>query len=121
MFRLIVFCLFFLLSQSLVGQKANYINVESDPQKDLTSSIKQIDIYPNPANEYLFVQTSISLSENTEFELRSLLGTYMTVQPENLGNGKYRFQIKDFPVGYYFIIVRNEKTLFKKAIKFLKS
>jgi len=81
----------------------------------------KIELYPNPAVDFLIVQISNSSLENAKFEIRSLLGTQMTVTSEDLGGGRYRFPVKDFSTGYYFVVVEDEKQRFKKAFRFLKN
>lgn len=80
----------------------------------------QVDIYPNPATEYITVDLSESQSRNVEFELRSMIGTIIRIEPENIGYNKYRIPLKDYATGYYFLIVKDEHIRFKKAFKFLK-
>ena len=56
-----------------------------------------------------------------EFELNSMIGNKLIIDPEELGYGKYRISLKDFATGYYFLIVKDEDSRFKKAYKFLKN
>ncbi|GAB4234808.1 MAG: hypothetical protein Tsb0034_08630 [Ekhidna sp.] len=79
----------------------------------------KISVYPNPAVEFVIVQIDGDIS-TTEFELNSMIGNRLTIKPEEIGIGKYRFQVKDLATGYYFLIVKDEEKRFKKAYKFLK-
>ena len=79
-----------------------------------------ISVYPNPAVEYLMVQVDSDL-KNAKFELNSMIGNKLVIQPEEMGNGKYRIPVKQLATGYYFLIVKNEDKRFKKAFKFLKN
>ncbi len=88
--------------------------------QDFLDKANRIDVYPNPAQEFLIVQVSNSNVQDLKFEIRSLLGQEMIVVPEDLGNGKYRFAIKDFSVGYYFVIVKDSQGIVNLAKKFLK-
>lgn len=80
----------------------------------------KISIYPNPAVEYIVIELDQSLN-NASFELNSMIGNRILVEPEELGFGKYRITLKDFATGYYFLVVKDEATRFNKAIKFLKN
>ena len=80
----------------------------------------QVDIYPNPATDYLTVEFSDTQADNVEFELRSMIGTTIRISPEKIGYNQYRIVLKDYATGYYFLIVKDEKIRFKKAYKFLK-
>jgi hypothetical protein len=79
-----------------------------------------IDIYPNPAVRYLTVNIQNSTLENTEFELHSIIGNQMTISVQDLGQGKYRIPVENLATGYYFLVVKDEETRFKRAYKFLK-
>ena len=79
----------------------------------------KISIYPNPAVEFLVVQIDGDF-QNTQFELNSMIGNRLIIQPEEVGYGKYKIPVKDLATGYYFLVVKNEDKRFKKAYKFLK-
>jgi hypothetical protein len=80
----------------------------------------KIDIYPNPAVDYLQVQVDFPSAVKIQFELHSIIGNQMIIQVEDLGGGRYRIPVKEFASGYYFLIIKDEGTRFKKAFKFLK-
>lgn len=85
-------------------------------------SIKnKIEVYPNPAVEFLIVQISNSEMDNVEFEMYSLIGNKVVIKPEQVGSNKYRISVKDFSSGYYFLLVKDDKKRFEKALKFLKN
>jgi hypothetical protein len=86
-----------------------------------TLQTNKIDIYPNPAVEYLIVQVANSTLENTEFEMHSIIGNQMSIKAQDLGQGRYRIPVENFATGYYFLIVKDDKARFKKAFKFLKN
>ncbi|MEP5612521.1 MAG: T9SS type A sorting domain-containing protein [Cyclobacteriaceae bacterium] len=86
---------------------------------DLSQEAK-ISVYPNPAVEYIVVEFDSSL-KNATFELNSMIGNKMTIQPEELGFGKYRISVKDFATGYYFLIVQDKAARVKEAVRFLKN
>ena len=102
-------------------------NNSRDPEEndiivqDFLDKANRIDVYPNPAQEFLIVQITNSNVQDLKFEIRSLLGQEMIVVPEDLGNGKYRFPVKDFAVGYYFVIVKDSQGILNLAKKFLKA
>ena len=80
----------------------------------------KIDIYPNPAVEYLIVQITNSTLDKMEFEMHSIIGNQMTIKAQDLGNGRFRIPVESFATGYYFLIVKDENARFKRAFKFLK-
>lgn len=123
--RLSILLFGFLFAGTLAfAQEGN--NTQDPDEKDIIvqdflDKANRIDIYPNPAQEYLIVQITNSSVQDLKFEIRSLLGQEMIVVPEDLGNGKYRFPVKDFAVGYYFVIVKDTQGIINVANKFLKT
>lgn len=110
------FCL--ILAFSAVSQDAS----ERAPENAFASVIQEnkIDIYPNPAVEFLVIQVSNSTLENIEFELHSIIGNQMSINVQDLGQGKFRIPVENFATGYYFVVVKDEEMRFKRAYKFLK-
>jgi hypothetical protein len=80
----------------------------------------KVDIYPNPATDYLTVELSDANVQNVRFELRSMIGTTIRISPEKIGFNQYRIPLKEYATGYYFLIVQDDRVRFKKAYKFLK-
>jgi len=80
----------------------------------------KIEIYPNPAVDYLIVQVTNSTMQKAEFEMHSIIGNQMSIQVQDLGNGRYRIPVDQLAKGYYFLILKDESTRFKRAFKFLK-
>lgn len=81
----------------------------------------QIDVYPNPAVEFLMVEIKDSNLSNVEFEMHSIIGNTIRIEPEEVAKDTYKISVKNFNTGYYFLIVKDEYTRYKKAIKFLKN
>lgn len=97
----------------------SFAGLAQESVNELTQEGK-ISIYPNPAVEYVVIEFDQSL-KNVKFELNSMIGNKMFIEPEDLGYGKYRIPLKDFATGYYFLVVHDEEARFKKAYKFLKN
>ncbi|MFY0607987.1 MAG: T9SS type A sorting domain-containing protein [Cyclobacteriaceae bacterium] len=114
----------FLCLASLVGysqiEENNVISAESNIYHEPLTSTNKIEIYPNPAVEYIIVEIDNSTLTNTEFEMHSIIGTEIKITPEEMGNGRFRVNVKDYATGYYFLVVKDDVTRFKKAYRFLK-
>jgi hypothetical protein len=82
--------------------------------------VRSVEIYPNPATEYITVQVDNSSLYDVNIELRSMIGNVMSIQVEKIGNNRYRIPLKDFASGYYFVVVQDDFSRFRKAYKFLK-
>lgn len=90
------------------------------PNQALTVENK-IEVYPNPAAEFIIVEFENSSLENVAFEMHSIIGNRIEISYETLAYNKYRIPVKDLASGYYFLVVKDELSRFKKAYKFLKS
>ena len=94
---------------------------DSDPfGNNSLEMINKVEIYPNPSVEFLIVEIKNSELYDVEFEMRSIIGNKIIVVAENIGSDKFRFNVKQFPPGYYFIVVKDDNSQFKQAHKFLK-
>ncbi|MEQ9052822.1 MAG: T9SS type A sorting domain-containing protein [Marinoscillum sp.] len=105
-------------SQSGAG---NVVSAETNFYNQPLDISNKIEIYPNPAVEYVIVEISNSTLTNTEFEMHSIIGNEIKITPEEIGNGRFRVPVKDFATGYYFLVVKDEVSRFKKAYRFLKN
>ncbi len=104
---------------SLQGLAQNGFGLSSNSQ-DQNDFAAKIELFPNPAVDYVIVQITNNELRNPEIELRSMIGNQLRVDVEKISNDKYRVPLKDFASGYYFLIVKDEYSRFKKAVKFLK-
>lgn len=82
-------------NDSLKYQNSLFSNCKGDLVNIKENSSSLLSIYPNPTETTLYIESPINL-ENTEFELRDLLGKI--VHQIQLGNG-YRFEIHDLKLG----------------------
>lgn len=124
--RVVIGCLLFaLLGVNAYAQSAdNGEDPVSESPFRHTSGLdlkNQIEIYPNPAVDFLIIEVKDSDLANVEFEMHSIIGNTIKIEPEEVAKDTYKISVKDFNSGYYFLIVKDEYTRFKKAIKFLKN
>lgn len=98
------------------------ISAESGFKQGATMDVKNlVEIYPNPASEFLIVQIKDSDLTEVEFEMHSIIGNTIKIEPEEIAKDTYKISVKNFNTGYYFLIVKDDYTRYKKAIKFLKN
>ncbi len=108
-------------SASGQDQSSSNLQAENPILQQASIDIKnQIEVYPNPAVEFLIVEIQNSDLVDTEFEMHSLIGNQVTIDPEEIGYNLYRIPVKNFAAGYYFLVVKDEISRYKKAFKFLK-
>lgn len=81
----------------------------------------EVSFYPNPAIEFLIVEVSADQLKDAKFEMHSIIGNEMKIEPEKVAEGRFKIKVKDFAPGYYFLVVKDDKTHFSNAYKFLKN
>ena len=110
-------------SVSVFGQDRSSNSLQAENPLIQQASIdlrNQIEVYPNPAVEFLIVEIQYSELVDTQFEMHSLIGNEITIDPEEIGYNLYRIPVKSFATGYYFLVVKDDISRYKKAFKFLK-
>jgi len=80
----------------------------------------KFDIYPNPASEFVILESNTKNIQDFNFQIHSIIGNKINVSSNIVSNNKIKFSVKEISNGYYFIIVANDKSKYKKALKFLK-
>lgn len=115
------YILFLALALSVATVSAQQTNGQSSVFSTSTNEKNQIELYPNPAVDYLIVEISNPSITNAEFELHSIIGNRIRIEPEEIGYNRFRIPLKDYSTGYYFLVIRDEFSRFKKAYKFLKN
>ena len=60
------------------------------------------NIYPNPANETVWVETNVSFEKGT-IELLNTLGQVVTKHTVNQQSKKYNLDVSNIPSGIYFV------------------
>ena len=102
-------------AQSLPEESA--ISQETDP-------IKSVQIFPNPATEFLHVKLNDFPVEKARLTLHTIIGNTMDIETEIVEDhdqGKViRVKVKDLAAGYYLLAVKDEESKFRGTYKFLK-
>jgi hypothetical protein len=110
------------LSSASIGfATAQSEGVNIDKTATNNQQLSKIELYPNPAVDYIMIEIFESGISNIQFELRSMIGNRIEVEFEEIELNKYRIQLEDFASGYYFLVIRDDFNRYKKAYKFLKN
>lgn len=80
----------------------------------------KVEIFPNPTSDYLNIDLSHLELRSPKIEIRSIIGTRMTINLQKNGIKKYKVDVKSFPRGYYLVLVRDDPTKFQQTIRFSK-
>ena len=78
-----------------------------------------IGIYPNPAVDYIIIEIEKSQLGNPRFVLTSMIGNEIEITAETLGEDKFRIGLIGYPAGFYFLVIQDDLSQFKKAFRFL--
>ncbi|HMJ70829.1 MAG TPA: T9SS type A sorting domain-containing protein [Cyclobacteriaceae bacterium] len=89
----------------------------SGAQYNFTNSIS---IFPNPAIEYLNVKFDNPIAKKAKLTVHNVIGNTVEVESETIDDHEIRLKVKDLPVGYYLLAVRDEESNSRSTIKFLK-
>ena len=80
----------------------------------------RIEIYPNPAVDFVNIEIKESSLTNTQIVLHNIIGNKIEIIPEKIMDNKYRIDVKDLSPGYYLLSIKDPAVEFSKTYKFLK-
>jgi len=84
------------------------------------SIIESIEVYPNPASDYIFIKVSDPELEQISVEMFNIIGNKVSIDLEELQSGQYRVPLTKFNTGYYLLMVYDDQRNTNKAFKFMK-
>ena len=94
------------------GEVEDYcVNILDDPSSTEISALEEIRLYPNPANEQLYIQYG---NENQEYSISDINGRLLKVG--RLENGHSNVSLLDLPAGCYILNIESAG----KKVKFVK-
>ena len=87
------------------------INVSSPTGVSVVTELGTINVYPNPANDFINVEGTLSGSANLQVNILNIFGQKMINRAVNAsGNFSERISLENIPSGVYFIGVRSGDT-----------
>ena len=121
-FYLPIIFLFFLLPEVLFAQ-----NIPIDDKRELpklkTESLQigmDVDLFPNPAEEYLHVTIKNSQLKDVRIEMYNIIGNRLDFEVDKSNANTYKLNLKELHAGYYLVVVKDPISRFNKAYKFRK-
>jgi Secretion system C-terminal sorting domain len=111
--KILFVAVFLMIGLSVNGQEVSNSNAK-------TAVKVKIDVFPNPTTDYLTVDFSKLKLERPKIEIRNIVGSQMRATVEKLSKGKHRVDVKDYPPGYYLVVVKDDRTKFRQTVRFSK-
>lgn len=122
-FYALILILFFAFIQISVAQDSQIQNNSSElPQikKESLQVSMDVDLYPNPAVEFLNITLKNSNLKNVQFEMYNVIGNKIDYDIESVNSESYKIDVKEFNPGYYLLIIKDPISRYNKAFKFRK-
>jgi len=94
-------------------REENFGTNPSDP-------IKQVQVYPNPAIEFLSLKFETPQAKKVKLTVHNILGNSLEVEIEVVDEHEIKVKVKELATGYYFVSVRDEQANLRGTYKFLK-
>lgn len=117
LFLVVIMALASQIGWAQVLPEESAISQETDP-------IKSVQIFPNPATEFLHVKLNDFPAEKARLTLHTIIGNTMDIETEIVEDhdqGKViRVRVKDLAAGYYLLAVKDDESKFRGTYKFLK-
>lgn len=82
--------------------------------------VKSVEIYPNPATEYISVKFEAPVARKIRFTVHNVIGNTMELESEIIDEHEIKLRVKDLATGYYLISVKDERLNISSTYKFLK-
>lgn len=112
--KTILFAIFLALSATAFGQGTDGVFTET------TLIVKSVQMYPNPATDYLTIKLQSPHAGTVKLALHSVIGNILNVDKEQVDDYEVRIRVKELPAGYYFLSIKEEESALKATYKFLK-
>jgi hypothetical protein len=79
-----------------------------------------VDLFPNPATDYLNVTLKNTKLKNVEIEIYNIIGNKLDFELDRTKLNSYKISLKDLHSGYYLLLVKDPISRYNKAFKFQK-
>ncbi len=106
---------------SLFSKSSSSINDPEDKEivsDTVFSIVEKLDVYPNPADDYIFVKLEKSVKQEVKLEVMSFIGNKMNSSSEKIEDDLYKLNLRNIPSGHYYVMISYGSV--KEMKKFLK-
>ena len=122
-FYKLIFILVFTIGNLAIAQNSQIDNTKSELPKLKKESLQvafDVELYPNPAEEFLNITIKNSDLKNVQFEMYNVIGNKLEYEMESVNGSSYKINVKDSNPGYYLLIIKDPISRYNKAFKFRK-
>jgi hypothetical protein len=95
-------------------------NAQVKEEAFFSDPAKTVQVFPNPAVDVVSVKFESALAKTAKISLHNIIGNEIQVESEIIGDHEVLLKIKDLPIGYYMITVKQEESNQRSILKFLK-
>jgi hypothetical protein len=81
---------------------------------------KSVQIFPNPATDFVNVKIEQVRAQDLQLSLRNIIGNEISVETEIVDEHELRIRVKDLAAGYYLLAMKDHDSKFRGTYKFLK-
>jgi len=112
---------FFLITLlALTASLAGFSQTTDEGVTAVTDPVKKVELYPNPTTEFLNVKFEIPCAKRIKYTVYNVIGNSIEVETESIDEHEFQLKVKDLPVGYYLLSLRDPETNIKSTFRFLK-
>ncbi len=104
--KLIAYCL--ILSGLFLFQQIGQAKVSTSgvtPSPIIGEKFELLDVYPNPAIDYIFVKFTDKVASKATIEVRSFIGNKMKAKTAIESSNLVKVDIADMPAGHYYLLI----------------
>jgi len=114
---LFIFCFCLWVGVANAQSREEFAQVSNTEQREFSKSVQ---VFPNPAIEYLNVKFEEPVARRTNLILYNIIGSAMEAEKEVVDDYEVRLRVKDLPTGYYLLALKDEQSNQRGTFKFLK-
>lgn len=92
-----------------------WFNTES-PNATYELNGNKISIFPNPVDDYLFINFDNKLNIKTELEIYTATGQRIIFENNLIGQNNFKLNMNEFTAGVYFLEIKNEEGVFVERV-----
>ena len=111
---------FFITLLAMIASLAGFSQGLDEGATTASDPVKKVELYPNPATEFLNVKFEIACAKRIKYTVHNVIGNTIEVESEFIDEHELQLKVKDLPVGYYLLSLRDPETNIKSIFRFLK-